>query len=67
LDFHALSITLLATALHPTTCGIMIRLAQEWDTHRTQVLQTDYNESLAATIELSLASPMFHKLGPNAR
>jgi len=32
-----------------------------------EALQTDYNESLAATIELSLASPMFCKLGPNAR
>jgi hypothetical protein len=43
------------------------RLAKEWDTHRAQVLRTDYNESLAATIELSLTSPTFHKLGPNAR
>jgi tetratricopeptide (TPR) repeat protein len=32
-----------------------------------QVLCADYNKSLAATIELSLASPMFHKLGPTAR
>jgi hypothetical protein len=29
-------------------------------------LQTDYDESLATTIELLLASLMFHKLGPNA-
>jgi hypothetical protein len=31
------------------------------------VLQTDYNESLAATIELSLSFPIFRILGPNAR
>ena len=35
-------------------------------THHTQALCTDYNQSLAATIELSLASPTFHRLGPNA-
>jgi len=34
------------------------------DTHRTRVLHTDYNESLAATIELSLSSPMFRELVP---
>ena len=43
------------------------RLAKEWDTHRTQVLRADYNESLTATIELSLASPTFCELGPDAR
>ena len=66
LDFHALSITLLATTASHNTWGYD-RLAQEWDTHRTQVLRTDYDESLAATIELSLASPTFCKLGPDAR
>ena len=66
LDFHALSITLLATTAFHNVWDYD-RLAKEWDTHRAQVLRTDYNESLAATIELSLASPTFHKLGPNAR
>ena len=66
LDFHALSITLLATAASHNMWD-HDRLAREWDAHRTQVLRTDYNESLAATIELSLASPMFQKLGPDAR
>ena len=66
LDFHALSITLLATAASHNMWDYD-RLAREWDAHRIQVLRTDYNESLAATIELSLASPTFHKLGPNAR
>ena len=66
LDFHALSITLLATTASDNAWDHG-RLVKEWDTHRAQVLRTDHNESLAATLELSLASPTFHKLGPNAR
>ena len=66
LDFHALSITLLATVASHNMWDYK-RLAREWHTRRTQALRTDYNESLAATIELSLASPTFRKLGPNAR
>ena len=66
LDFHALSITLLATTASYNTWDYD-RLAKEWNTHRARVLRTDYNESLAATIELSLASPTFRKLGPDAR
>ena len=66
LDFHALSITLLAiTASH--NMWDYDRLAREWDTHRVQILQTDHDESLAATIELSLDSPTFRELGSNAR
>ena len=66
LDFHALSITLLATtATH--NLWDHDELAKEWNLHRAQVLRTDFNESLAATIELSLASPTFRKLGPCAR
>jgi tetratricopeptide (TPR) repeat protein len=66
LDFHALSITLLATAASHNTWDYD-RLAKEWDTQRAKVLQTHHNKSLAATIELSLASPTFRSLGPNAR
>ena len=66
LDFHALSITLLATVAFYNVWDYK-RLAEEWDTHRAQVLRTDHNESLAATIELSLASPTFGKLGSDAR
>jgi hypothetical protein len=66
LDFHALSITLLTTAAFHNMWN-HDRLAREWDMRRTQVLCTDYNESLAKTIELSLSSPMFCELGPNAR
>jgi tetratricopeptide (TPR) repeat protein len=66
LDFHALSIILLATTASHNTWDYD-RLAKEWEAERAQVLQTDCNESLAATIELSLSSPTFNKLGPSAR
>ena len=61
LDFHALSITLLATVASHNAWDYD-RLAKEWETQRAQVLQTDRNESLAATIELSLSSQTFRKL-----
>jgi tetratricopeptide (TPR) repeat protein len=66
LDFHALSIKLLATTAFQNTWNHN-RLAKEWDAQRARVLQTDYNESLAATVELSLSSPTFLSLDPNAR
>ena len=66
LDFHTLSITLLATTAAHNTWDHS-RLAREWSTHRAQALRTDYNESLGATIELSLASPTFSNLDPIAR
>src|SRR5882762_3347077 len=66
LDFHALSITLLATTASHNAWDHN-RLVKEWDTQRAQVLQADYNKSLAATIELSLTSPTFRSLNPNAR
>jgi tetratricopeptide (TPR) repeat protein len=66
LDFHALSIKLLATTAFQNTWNHN-RLAKEWDAQRARVLQTDYNESLATTVELSLSSPTFLSLDPNAR
>ena len=66
LDFHALSITLLATTASDNMWSLD-RVAKEWDEQREQVLRTDYNESLATTIELSLTSPTFRTLSPNAR
>ena len=66
LDFHALSITLLATTAFHNAWDYG-RLAEEWDAHHAQVLRTHHNKSLEATIELSLASPTFCTLSPHAR
>jgi tetratricopeptide (TPR) repeat protein len=66
LDFHPLSVALLATVARQNQWGNN-RLVEEWKRHQTGMLQTEHNKSLAVTIELSLASPMFQQLGPDAR
>ena len=66
LDFHPLSVTLLATVAHRNNWN-QSRLAREWGRRQTRVLKAEHNNSLAATIELSLSSPMFKELDPTAR
>jgi tetratricopeptide (TPR) repeat protein len=61
LDYHLSSVTLLATAAHHNKWDID-QLVKEWETQRAQ-----HSETFAAAIELSLTSPMFQKLGPDAR
>ena len=66
IDFHALSIVLLATAASHYGWDYD-QLTDEWNAQWAQVLQTDHNESLANAIELSLASPTYRDLNPSVR
>ena len=65
-EFNALSVLLLA-ATASRNAWSHHQLAKEWDIQRAHLSRTDCDETLAATIELSLASPAFRELGPDAR
>ena len=64
LDFHPLSITLLATVAHHNRWDTS-RLVKKWGERRTDMAER--GRSLSATIELSLSSSIFQELGPDAR
>ena len=66
LDLHPLSVTLLATVSQHSQWDAN-RISREWERQRTGVLDAHHSGSLAATIEVSLASPMFRELSPDAR
>ena len=66
LDNHPLSITLLATVAQHNQWDAN-RLVSEWGKQRTEVLHVQHSPSLTTAIGLSLASPMFWQLGPDAR
>ena len=66
LDGHPLSITLLANVAQENQWNAE-QLVMEWERQRTGVLCVGHSRSLATTIEPSLASPTFRKLGPDAR
>ena len=66
LDFHPLSITLLATVAHDNKWNTY-ELKMVWEEGRTGVLGARIFGSLATAIKLSLASPIFQELGPDAR
>ena len=65
LDYHPLSVTLLAAIAQHNNWDAN-RLVREWERKRTGMLHI-HRSSLATMIELSLASPMFRELGPDAR
>ena len=65
LNFHPLSVALLATVAECNRWDPN-QLAQEWERQRTGMFYVQNNRSLAATIKLFLASPVFQELGPNA-
>ena len=65
LDNYPLSITLLATVAQQNQWDAD-RLVVEWDEQWTGILRTQHSQSLATAINLSLASPMFQELGPDA-
>jgi hypothetical protein len=65
LDFHPLSVTLPATVAQYNKWNAS-RLDEGWKRQRTGVLRLQHSGSLPPTIELSLTSPIFRELDPDA-
>ena len=64
LDLHPLSTTLLATVAQHNK-WVAHQLIREWERQQVGMFQAQHSGSLAAAIELSLASPVLRELEPN--
>ena len=65
LDFHPLSVDLLARAAFENDWDES-KLVQGWNDNKTSVMKADNSQSLEAAIESALASPTIAILGPAA-
>ena len=66
LDFHALSITLLAINAREQGWDHN-QLKQEWKTKNVQILQSRHHQSLECSIQPMLTTPPSHVFGPDVR
>jgi hypothetical protein len=66
LDFHPLSISLLAIAVHESDWDEST-LLKAWDDGQTGVLKTQYHQRLKDAVEPSFHSPTIRSLGDTAR
>ena len=66
LDFHPLSIGLLASSVHENNWDESTLLAA-WDDGQTGALKTRYHQTMKEAVELSFSSPTIQKLGVAAR
>jgi len=66
LDFHPLSIDLLASSVRENGWD-ETALLKAWDDSQTSVLKQNYHQRLKDTMELSFRSPTIQKLGTTAR
>ena len=66
LDFHPLSITLLACAVNENGWDTPA-LLDAWDNDQTEILKASGRQSLEDMIESALRAPTIQKLGPTAR
>ena len=64
-DFRPLSVTILVTVARHNKWDLN-QLTRELERQQTGVLRAQHSRSLATAIKLSLSSPMFRELGPDA-